>query len=601
MKIRAIIIVSILCFLSFSGKSQTTNEDELWSTIEKRPYPQWFTDAKLGIFIHWGVYSVPSFGGKESYGEWYLRGLQVGDSLRTSFMKKYYGNSFSYNDFAPLFKAELFNPDEWADLFKKAGARYVVMVSKHHDGYCLWPSKFSRNWNSVDIGPKRDLVGELTQSVNKSGLKMGLYYSLPEWNNPLHRWYTDPNDSISIYVDNYMIPQFKELVSTYRPSLIFTDGEWNNSAKQWHAAELISWYYQLIGSDAIVNDRWGAGSKGGFLTPEYSSGIKEKQRPWAEVRGLGRSFGLNRNESLDAYMSEKELIQFFVKAVANGGGMILNVGPGADGQIPLLQQERLLQLGQWLKINGEAIYGSKAYVKSEEEKPVSISRVDSKIDFDWVRNSPEKGIKEDDFTAEWNGFLVPDQSGEFLFELKADDGAQVWINNELVIDQNYTSANKNSEVMGAQTGKTTNGKINLTANKAYSIRINYQEKIQNAHIQLFWSTNNSEKQIISDKYFFQDKNQTMKGLKASYRSMQTYLCYTTNKNNLYAISFEWPNDQVVLEISKPSNNSTIMLLGTDKKLPWKYTDGKLIVNTTSIKYSELPSTVAWTFKISNFQ
>jgi hypothetical protein len=300
-------------------------------------------------------------------------------------------------------------------------------------------------------------------------------------------------------------------------------------------------------------------------------------------------------------MSEKELIQFFVKAVANGGGMILNVGPGADGQIPLLQQERLLQLGQWLKINGEAIYGSKAFSKSEEEKPVSISRVDSKIDFDWVRNSPEKGIKEDDFTAEWNGFLVPDQSGEFLFELKADDGAQVWINNELVIDQNYTSANKNSEVMGAQTGKTTNGKINLTANKAYSIRINYQEKIQNAHIQLFWSANNSEKQIISDKYFFQDKNLSLKGLKASYSSMQTYLCYTQNKNNLYAISFEWPNNQVVLEIPKPSDKSTITLLGTDKKLPWKYANGKLIINTTSIKYSELPSTVAWTFKIANFQ
>jgi alpha-L-fucosidase len=601
MKIRAIVIASILCFLSFSGKSQTTNEDELWSNIEKRPYPQWFTDAKLGIFIHWGVYSVPSFGGKESYGEWYLRGLQAGDSLRTSFMKKYYGNSFTYNDFAPLFKAELFNPDEWADLFKKAGARYVVMVSKHHDGYCLWPSKYSRNWNSVDVGPKRDLVGELTQAVSKSGLKMGLYYSLPEWNNPLHRWYTDPDDSIRIYVDNYMIPQFKELVSTYRPSLIFTDGEWNNSAKQWHAAELISWYYQLIGSDAIVNDRWGAGSKGGFLTPEYSSGIKEKQRPWAEVRGLGRSFGLNRNESLDAYMSEKELIQFFVKAVANGGGMILNVGPGADGQIPLLQQERLLQLGQWLKINGEAIYGSKSYIKSEEEKPVSISRIDSKIDFDWVRNSPEKGIKEDDFTAEWSGFLVPDQSGEFLFELKADDGAQVWINNELVIDQNYTSANKNSEVIGAQTGKTTNGKIAMNANKAYSIRINYREKIQNAHIQLFWSANNAEKQIIGDKYFFQDRNLSLKGLKASYRAMKTYLCYTQNKNNLYAISFEWPDNQVVLEIPKPSDKSMITLLGTDKKLPWKYTDGKLIINTTSIKYSELPSTVAWTFKIVNFQ
>lgn len=600
MKIRNSFIVTTLVLFSLAVHAQI-NEAELWKNIEKRAYPQWFTDAKLGIFIHWGVYSVPSYGGKESYGEWYLRGLQVGDSLRTNFMKKNYGSQFTYNDFAPLFKAELFNADEWANLFRNAGAKYIVMVSKHHDGYCLWPSKYSRNWNSVDIGPKRDLVGELTQAINKAGLKMGLYYSLPEWNNPLHRWYTDPDDSIKTYVENHMIPQFKELISTYRPSVVFTDGEWNNSAKQWHSAELISWYYQLIGSDAIVNDRWGSGSKGGFLTPEYSSGIKEKERPWAEVRGLGRSFGLNRNESIDAYMTEKELIQFFVKAVANGGGMILNVGPGADGQIPLLQQERLLQLGNWLKINGEAIYGSKAFLKSEEEKPVVISRTDSKIDFDWVRNSPAKGIREDDFTAEWTGYIVPDQSGEFVFEMKADDGGQVWINNELVIDQNFIAANKNSEVMGAKTAKTTNGKITLQANKAYAIKVNYQEKIQNANIQIYWSVNGSEKHIIGGNYYFQDKNLTEKGLKANYRSMQTYLCYTQNKNNLYAISFEWPDRQIVLSIPKPSANSTVTMLGYDKKLPWKYENGQMVINTSSVKYSELPSTVAWTFKIENYK
>ncbi len=113
------------------------------------------------------------------------------------------------------------------------------MVTKHHDGYALWPSKYSRNWNSVDTGPKRDIVGELTNAVRKTNLKMGLYYSLPEWNHPLHRWYKDPHDSIGQYVEKYMIPQFKELVSTYKPSLIFKDGEWYNTAKQWHSAELI--------------------------------------------------------------------------------------------------------------------------------------------------------------------------------------------------------------------------------------------------------------------------------------------------------------------------------------------------------------------------
>ena len=127
-------------------------------------------------------------------------------------------------------------------------------------------------------------------------------------------------------LNEYMIPQFKELVSEYKPSLIFADGEWYNTAKQWHSAELINWYYNLVGKDAIVNNRWGHGIDVGFLTPEYSAGIKVTDRPWAEVRGIGRSFGLNRNEDLAAYGTSKDLITRFVQTVANGGGMILNVG-----------------------------------------------------------------------------------------------------------------------------------------------------------------------------------------------------------------------------------------------------------------------------------
>ncbi|TFH55324.1 MAG: hypothetical protein E4G90_11985, partial [Gemmatimonadales bacterium] len=166
-----------------------------WEELRSRPYPPWFVDGKLGIFIHWGIYSVPAYSGEEDYAEWFVRGLQVGDTLRTRFMRENFGEDFTYPDFAPLFRAELFDPDQWADLFLRAGARYVVMVSKHHDGYALWPSRYSPGWNSVDVGPGRDLVGELTRSVRGEGLQMGLYYSLAEWNNPLHRWYTDPPDS----------------------------------------------------------------------------------------------------------------------------------------------------------------------------------------------------------------------------------------------------------------------------------------------------------------------------------------------------------------------------------------------------------------------
>ncbi|WP_052143593.1 alpha-L-fucosidase [Wocania ichthyoenteri] len=592
------ILLVCICFLLIASVfAQQKTEAEYIKNITERPYPEWFKDAKLGIFIHWGLYSVPSYGSKESYAEWFLRGMQLKDSLRTSFVKNTYGEHFTYKDFAPLFKAELFNPDEWATLFKNAGAKYVMFVSKHHDGYALWPSKYNRNWNSVDVGPKRDLVGELTNSIKKSGLKMGLYYSLAEWNHPLHRWYTDPHDSIGKYVEEYMIPQFKELVSTYKPSIIFADGEWYNTAKQWHSAELIDWYYNLVGDDAIVNNRWGHGLDVGYLTPEYSAGIKVTDRPWAEVRGLGRSFGLNRNEDLEAYGNSKDLIHRFVQTVANGGGMILNVGPKADGQIPLIQQERLIQLGNWLKINGDAIYGAEPFSIKEEEKEITINRIDDIINFNWVRNSPMKGIKEDDFTVEWNGYIEAPKTDTYYFEVKADDEAAVFINSKLVINQNFTAKGSQSEVMGANTSASSTGKIKLKAGELYSIQIKYREKKQNASIALFWNTKNEEKQLVPASVLFLDQKKSGSGITGSYSSLKTYLCYTQNNGKIYATSFEWPEEKLVLSIPNPGKEAKVKMVGLDKILPWQYTNGKMHIDTSKIKYSEMPSHDAWTFEI----
>ncbi len=579
--------------------SQSISTLDYTKKITERPYPEWFKDAKLGIFIHWGLYSVPAYGGKESYGEWFLRGLQVKDSLRTNFMKNTYGQNFTYKDFAPLFKAELFNPEEWATLFKRAGAKYVVLVSKHHDGYTLWPSQYNRNWNSMDVGPKRDIVGELTTAVRKTDLKMGLYYSLAEWNHPLHRWYTDPHDSIAQYVDHYMIPQFKELVKTYKPTLIFADGEWFNSAEQWHSAELIHWYYTVVGKDAIVNNRWGSGLDVGFLTPEYSAGIKVTHRPWTEVRGLGRSFGLNRNEDLEAYGTSKELIHRFVQSVANGGGMILNVGPKADGQIPLIQQERLIQLGDWLHINGDAIYGAEPYSTPEVEKEIHIERIDETINFNWVRNSPVKGLKEDHFSVEWNGFIVVPETGSYTFEIEADDEASLFIDGKLIINVDATNKGTQSEVMDANNSTVNKGILKLKSGTAYPIKIRYSEKDLNASIKLLWQNKTLEKQVVPESAFYLDKEQRRHGLKGNYTSQKTYLCYTKNKGHLYAISFEWPEDKLILTIPNPGKDAKVKMLGLDKTLDWTYDNNTLIINTKGIHYNELPSHDAWTFLIEN--
>ncbi|MGN0032207.1 MAG: alpha-L-fucosidase [Candidatus Limimorpha sp.] len=569
-----------------------------WESIIERGYPQWFSDAKLGIFIHWGVYSVPSFASKEGYAEWYYRGMMTQDSARMSFHNRVFGEGFDYRSFDNQFKAELWDPEQWAGIFKKSGAKYVLLVAKHHDGYCLWDSEYAPGWNSVEGGPKRNIVAELTEAVRSQGMKMGLYYSLPEWTSEIHTWCVDDPNTIGEYVDTHMIPQFKELVSTYKPSVVFTDGEWWNTAEQWHAAELISWYYNLVGDEAIVNDRWGSGANYGFRTPEYSSGIVNTDRPWAECRGLGRSFGLNRNEPLSNYLTSNELIRHFVQLVSAGGGMTLNVGPAADGTIPLLQQERLLDLGNWLEINAEAIYASRPYFivdgdtktpKFNEQKQVSIKRHDDAVDFNWVRNSPDKNISCDYFTAEWTGSFTPEYTDTYLFDVEVDDNVRLMIGDKVIVDYFKNAAEESqSNAEESVNHNVTNAGIKLKKGVTYPVRIFYQEKDVEAMIRVFVSSKKLERSV-----FIPDD-----GFEAEYSCMQPYVCYTVKDGCLYAIAIDYPQDELVLNIPEPSPESQVTMLGYEGSFPWKYVDGKMIIDTKQLKYNDLKSTAAWTFKIS---
>ena len=571
---RIVLLISLaLAAINLSSQVLPT-----WESINQRGYPEWFSDAKLGIFIHWGVYSVPAFASKEGYAEWYYRGLMTNDDRR-AFQERIYGKDFQYEDFVPMWKAELWDPNEWATLFKKSGAKYVLLVSKHHDGYCLWPSQYAPGWNSVETGPHRDICGELTEAVRKQGLKMGFYYSLPESTSKIHTWYVDPDDNIAEYVDTHMIPQFKELVNAYKPSVLFTDGEWRNSAEQWHAPELISWYYNTVGEEAIVNDRWGNGQQHGFRTPEYSAGITLTDRPWAECRGLGRSFGLNRNEPLENYMTSEELIRHFCVLVAAGGGMTLNVGPAADGKIPLLQQERLLDLGKWLNINGEAIYSTRPYKKFYEMKPVTVARSDQQINFDWKRNSPDPAISCDYFQAHWQGvFMCPEDT--YTFEIQTDDQARLLIDGQTVIDD---------------TRKSSTGKMKLSMGQ-HRIEVFYEEDELEATIALYWSSKKMPKQLMDG--FQMGAMLPAMGLKATYTCEQPSVCFTQGKNALYAIALDYPEDQLVLHLDQPSEDMKVTLLGSGKTLPWHYEEGRLVIDTGSLRYSDLHSTAAWVFKLS---
>jgi alpha-L-fucosidase len=357
-----------------------------WESLDKRPTPDWHGDAKFGIFIHWGVYSVPSWAPVGQYAEWYWRHMVMGhkaapDSTSTAvgtwkFHEKNYGFNYPYFDFAPMFRAELFNPEQWADIFLRSGAKYVVLTSKHHDGFCLWPSDqpskaYGRPWNSVEVGPKRDLVGELTAAVRAKGMRMGLYYSLYEWFNPL--WLTSKTD----YATSYMHPQFKDVVTRYKPSIIFSDGEWEIPSDEWKSPELVAWLFNEspVKDEVVINDRWGKETRhkhGGYYTTEYGSGLSSSNHPWEESRGMAFSYGLNRQEALSDYRSSAELVLMLIDTVSRGGNLLLDIGPAADGMIPVIMEERLADMGAWLQVNGEAIFGTRGWGAGRQWSPGKI-------------------------------------------------------------------------------------------------------------------------------------------------------------------------------------------------------------------------------------
>lgn len=363
------ILVLALLVGSASGlaaPAAATKYEAKWESLDRRPTPEWFLDAKFGVFIHWGVYSVPAWGAPGEYSEWYWRRISSNnpkEAVWREFHARNYGATFHYTEFAPQFRAELFDARQWADLFVRAGVKYVVPTSKHHDGFALWPSAeanktWGRAWNAASIGPKRDLMGEMAEATRAAGLKFGFYYSLYEWFNPL--WlYDRPR-----YVKEHMFPQFKDVVTRYAPAIIFSDGEWDLPSKDWKAEELLAWLFNESPSrdHVVINDRWGKETRhkhGGYWTTEYAAGLQDGAHPWEESRGMAHSYGYNRAERIGDYKTGREFILVLIDLVSRGGNLLLDIGPMADGTIPPVMEERLLEIGDWLRVNGEAIYGTR--------------------------------------------------------------------------------------------------------------------------------------------------------------------------------------------------------------------------------------------------
>jgi alpha-L-fucosidase len=354
-----------------------------------------------------------------------------------AYHQKVYGADYAYQDFAPQFRAQLFDPNQWAQILAGSGAKYVVLTSKHHDGFALWPSKeasatWGRPWNAAEIGPQRDLLGDLSDAVQRKGLRMGYYYSLFEWYNPL--WLSDKQR----YIREHMFPQFKDLVTRYKPSIIFTAGEWDLPSADWHSPELLAWLFNAspVKDDVVINDRWGSDSRhkhGGYWTTEYTPGMSGMDHPWEESRGMGFSYGYNRAERLEDYHSGRELVIMLVDIVSRGGNLLLDIGPAADGTIPVVMQDRLYQIGDWLHVNGEAIYGSKQWKVTRQWSTGEVPTVKYNTEYETAydvtklvtKPEPGKAAIEAFFTTKGNAiYAILPRWPAHSFELKNVSGVK---------------------------------------------------------------------------------------------------------------------------------------------------------------------------------
>ena len=368
-----------------------------WASLTKHPLPTWFQRDKIGLSAHWGPYAVPGWTPRKdtpygvAYAEWYWQWMKSNEAVKEHHQKTYGGVAYDafFDGTKNLVTGEVegffardFDADRWMQTFADAGVRYFFITSKHHDGFCLWDSRYTDR-NAAKLGPKRDLLRELTDAARRRGIRIGFYYSFYEWFHPVYRGEGDlaaykglkalgdeDQDGVAgEYVDDFMVPQLKELIDNYHPDYLCFDGEWEHGYPYWRARQIVAYYYNQAaarGQQVVVNDRYGQkkegvsdtrGVYGDFYHVEYHANI-DRAKPWAMWRGFGNSYGYNQNEHPDNILSVRDTLRMVVDVVAENGNVEFNLGPKADGTLAAFERERLAAMGEWLKVHGDAIYGT---------------------------------------------------------------------------------------------------------------------------------------------------------------------------------------------------------------------------------------------------
>lgn len=362
-----------------------------WESLSQYRTPLWFRDAKFGIFIHWGVYSVPAFGS-----EWYSRNMYIQGSREFEHHVKTYGpqKDFGYKDFIPLFRAEKFAPEEWARLFRDAGARYVVPVAEHHDGFQMYPSELSR-WNACDMGPRRDVIGELKSACQAKGLSfcasshraehwffmghgrefdsdirepMGLGdFYWPAMPEPDHQDLHSTPAPTEEYLTDWLL-RCCELVDKYHPRLVYFDWWIQHSAVKPYLRKFAAYYYNRAeenGYEPVICYKYDA-FPFGCATVDVERGQFAQCKPYAWQTDTACAYNSWGYTTGNRFKDPNGILCDLVDIVSKNGCLLLNIGPRADGTITDEDKNILLTIGKWLKTNGEAIYGSRPWRVSAE-------------------------------------------------------------------------------------------------------------------------------------------------------------------------------------------------------------------------------------------